>query len=216
MSELAVRREEERGRRRAEIIEAAEVLYAERGWDLVAIDQVARAARLSRALVYVYFRDKDDLLLAIASRGLEHLAARFREASSKAGRGRAKIEAIGRAYLSFAFEETHLFDACMRAQTGRGTASERPSAAACEAAGRKVDDVVMEALRLGLADGSIRRDLGEVERVSVALWAFTHGLAQVLMAKKGTLEDRGIQAAAFTESALGMLDVMLTPPGGQP
>jgi len=50
MSYLAERREEEKERRRLEIIEAAESLYAEKGWDAVTMDQVARQARLSRAL----------------------------------------------------------------------------------------------------------------------------------------------------------------------
>jgi len=68
MSYIAVRREEEKERRRAEILDAAEVLYAKKGWDALTVDQVARSARLSRALVYVYFRDKEDLLFAIGER----------------------------------------------------------------------------------------------------------------------------------------------------
>jgi TetR/AcrR family transcriptional regulator len=51
MSYIALRREEEKERRRAEILDAAEVLYAKKGWDALTVDQVARSARLSRALV---------------------------------------------------------------------------------------------------------------------------------------------------------------------
>ncbi len=35
------------------------------GWDAMTMDQVARKARLSRALVYVYFKDKMDLMFGI-------------------------------------------------------------------------------------------------------------------------------------------------------
>lgn len=65
MSYLTERRQEEKDRRRAEIVEAAEALYAETGWDGITMDQVARRARLSRALLYVYFEDKQDLHLAL-------------------------------------------------------------------------------------------------------------------------------------------------------
>jgi AcrR family transcriptional regulator len=46
MSYISVRREEEKERRRAEILDAAEALYAKKGWDALTVDQVARSARL--------------------------------------------------------------------------------------------------------------------------------------------------------------------------
>ena len=62
MSYIAERRQDHR---RKEIVEAAEDLYREMGWDAVTMDG---SARLSRALVYVYFKDKQDLHFAIAWR----------------------------------------------------------------------------------------------------------------------------------------------------
>jgi len=53
MSYIAERRQEEKERRRAEILDAAEAVCAEVGWDAMTMDQVARKARLSRALLYV-------------------------------------------------------------------------------------------------------------------------------------------------------------------
>ena len=49
MSYIMARREQEKERRRAEILDAAEALYAKKGWDALTVDQVARSARLSRA-----------------------------------------------------------------------------------------------------------------------------------------------------------------------
>ena len=87
MSYITERRQEERDRRRAEIVDAAEALYAEVGWDAVTMDQVARRARLSRALVYVYFRDKSDLHLALVERALDTLRERFEAARAGKDRG---------------------------------------------------------------------------------------------------------------------------------
>jgi AcrR family transcriptional regulator len=96
MSYITERREEERERRRLEIIEAAEQLYAEKGWDAVTMDRVARIARLSRALLYVYFRDKEDLLFAITSRALEELRQRFEQAAAAHRLGIDQVTAITR------------------------------------------------------------------------------------------------------------------------
>jgi len=60
MNYIAERRLEEKERRRAEILDAAEAVTARFGWDAMTMDRVARKARLSRALVYVYFKDKTD------------------------------------------------------------------------------------------------------------------------------------------------------------
>src|SRR5580692_6726169 len=107
MSYIAIRRGEEKERRRAEILDAAEALYIKKGWDAVTVEQVARSARLSRALVYVYFRDKEDLLFAIGARAMRLLRERFAAAVAAHSSGMDQIEAIGRAYLGYASEFPH-------------------------------------------------------------------------------------------------------------
>ncbi len=53
MSYVAERRLEEKEHRRNEIVDAAEACYITDGWDQITMDQIARKARLSRALLYV-------------------------------------------------------------------------------------------------------------------------------------------------------------------
>jgi AcrR family transcriptional regulator len=65
MSELTDRRREEKDRRRNDILDAAAAAAAEGGFDAITMDQVARRARLSRALVYVYLEDKAAICLAL-------------------------------------------------------------------------------------------------------------------------------------------------------
>jgi TetR/AcrR family transcriptional regulator len=209
VSYLAERREEERERRRLEIIEAAERLYAEKGWDLLTMDQVARAARLSRTLVYVYFKDKDDLMLAIAGRGLEKLAGVFREAVGTARTGLDKLEAIGRAYIAFGVAFPHYFDAQTRFQAGHKLGEDRPCENDCDEAIDKVHRVLVETLRLGIADGSIRPDVGDVEVVSVMMWAFSHGLVQIVTAKGEDLAARGIAVEQLKETSIRSIQSML-------
>src|ERR1700737_5165931 len=98
MSYIAERRGEEKERRRAEILDAAEALYAKKGWDALTVDQVARSARLSRALVYVYFRDKEELLFAIGERAMRLLRDRFTEAAASHSGGMDRGGATGGAY----------------------------------------------------------------------------------------------------------------------
>jgi AcrR family transcriptional regulator len=207
MSYVAVRREEEKERRRAEMVDAAEELYARLGWDAVSMDRVAKSARLSRALLYVYFRDKSDLLHAITERALIDLRKRFVEAARQHAKGLDKVQAIGHAYVLFQQEMPYRFDACSRFHAHQ--AEGYPAEDACAAAGDAVMAVIVEALRQGQADGTIRQDIGDPMQVSVMLWAFTHGLIQIATNKSVEIAHHGVDTPKLMEGSFTMLRYML-------
>ena len=210
MSYIAERREEEKERRRIEIIEAAEALFAERGWDAVTMDAVARSARLSRALIYVYFRDKEDLLLAIAERALDALRQRIADATQKHALAIDQIEAMGRAYVLFQQEKPFQFDACTRYHAHQANVG-APTELACTAAGDALMADMVATLERGLGDGSIRKDLGDPIQVCVMLWAFTHGLIQIATNKSQEIARHGVAVPKLMEDAYAMLRRMLVP-----
>ena len=212
MSYVAVRREEEKERRRAEMVDAAEELYADVGWDAVTMDRVARSARLSRALLYVYFRDKNDLLHAITERALIELRERFVEAAGAHAKGIDKVQAIGRAYVLFQQEKPYRFDACTRFHAHQ--AAGQPAEQACAAAGDAVIKVIVQALMQGQADGTIRKDLGSPVQVCIMLWAFTHGLIQIATNKTVEIARQGVDVPQLMEGSFAMLRYMLAEKAG--
>lgn len=211
MSYVAERREEEKERRRLEIIEAAEKLYAEKGWDAVTMDQVARTARLSRALLYVYFKDKEDLLFAITGRALEELRHRFEKVVEKHALGIDQVTAIGRAYSLFQQEKPFQFDACSRYHAHQAHAGQ-PNELACTAEGDAVMAVMIAALQRGIADRSIRADVGDPMKVCFMLWAFSHGLIQIAINKSQEIASRGVEVGELMEEGRAMLRFMLANP----
>ena len=211
MSYVSERREEEKERRRLEIIEAAEKLYAEKGWDAVTMDQVARTARLSRALLYVYFKDKEDLLFAITGRALEELRHRFEKVVEKHALGIDQVTAIGRAYSLFQQEKPFQFDACSRYHAHQAHAGQ-PNELACTAEGDAVMAVMIAALQRGIADRSIRADVGDPMKVCFMLWAFSHGLIQIAINKSQEIASRGVEVGELMEDGRAMLRFMLANP----
>jgi TetR/AcrR family transcriptional regulator len=205
MSYIAERRGEEKERRRAEILDAAEALYAKTGWDALTVDQVARSARLSRALVYVYYRDKEELLFAIGERAMALLRDRFEEAAAGHALGLDKVEAIGRAYMGYAYEFPHYFDFCTRFQAHSVAVDPGSHEGACRITGDEVKGVVVRAIEAGIADGSIRPDIGQPVLFAMTLWAFTHGIIQLAMAKASDLARFGIAVPDMSNYAFGLI-----------
>jgi AcrR family transcriptional regulator len=100
------------GNLRQALIDAALGLIGERGPVGVSFAEAARRAGVSPAAPYRHFRDRDDLLAETARLGFERFAARL-EAAWAGGRPDplAAFEALGRAYLAFAREESAFFAA---------------------------------------------------------------------------------------------------------
>lgn len=193
------RRLEEKERRRLEILDAAEAVAAIVGLDHFTMDQVARHARLSRALIYVYFRDKRDLLIAICIRALEELQSRFADTATSTPTGLAQVEAIGRAYVAFAEAFPLRFEALAHFEAQAPSADDDPMYAQCLAAGDRPIELVVAAIHRGVEDGSIRKEAGDPVRIGLSLWALTHGLIQLSALKGGSLERVGVTPAQLLD-----------------
>lgn len=205
MDPIESRRFEEKERRREDILDAAEVVFAEKGFDAAKMDDIARAARVSRALLYIYFRDKRELQFALCLRGLDLLRLRFAEARQRNARGVDQIKAIGRAYIGFVQEFPVYFNAMARAEAQHTELEDADSV--CHRmmlAGRAVHRETITALLAGQKDGSLRADLGDPLRVAMTLWGFTHGVAQLAVTKGEIFAHEGIALNAFISDAIDM------------
>jgi TetR/AcrR family transcriptional regulator len=205
MNELANRRQEEKDRRRDEILDAAAEAAAEFGMAAFTMDQVARKARLSRALLYVYFTDKQDLLLGLADRANVMLTERFAAIGARKQSGLKKIQAMGRAYVVFADESPIYFEAlsCFAAHSA-DAAQPQGNVLRCMQSGDQVHGEMIRVMQAGIDDGSIRHDIGNLAVVAVTLWGFMHGIIQIISTKGPLLEFKGVKSKQLVDQAIQM------------
>jgi AcrR family transcriptional regulator len=155
--------------------------------------------------VYVYFRDKEELLFAIGERAMRLLRDRFIAAAAGHTLGMDQVEAIGRAYMGYAFEFPHYFDYCSRFQAHSASIDPGSHEGACQVAGDEVLGAVVQPIETGLRDGSIRPDVGDPKLFAVTLWAFTHGVIQLATTKGSELARFGIATADLSNYALALI-----------
>jgi AcrR family transcriptional regulator len=206
MSYIAERRLEEKERRRAEIVDAAEAAGRDVGLDALTMDDVARRARLSRALLYVYFQDRSDLFFGLTERAMGMLLGRFVEAAERNRTGLDQVSAIGRAYVAFSHEFPVLFDALARCELeAPDPEKSSPAEQACMLGGDKLQAVLVSSIKAGVADGSIRSDIGSPMLMSVTLWGFMHGIIQLTTSKTHALAHHGVAPEALVDHAINMI-----------
>jgi AcrR family transcriptional regulator len=78
-----VSRVDVRGIRRTQILDAAQRLVAERGWNGTTFADICREAGVSNGVLTYHFRDKEDLRLALFDRELERWRVYFGAMASK-------------------------------------------------------------------------------------------------------------------------------------
>lgn len=109
---IAERRERERESLRTTILEAARDLLSEDGLDALSMRAIAKRIEYSPGTIYLYFRDKDDLVRSLVADAMTLLLRYMRQALADAGPDASPAEqhrATGYAYVRFALENTAHF-----------------------------------------------------------------------------------------------------------
>lgn len=103
------------------LVDAAQALIAKNGVHGFSLREAARAVKLDPAMVYRYFEDRDDLVRAVADRGITKLAKAMRSAEKRAGylSPVEKLRLYGRVYLRFALKEGDLYRVMFGPDRGR-------------------------------------------------------------------------------------------------
>jgi AcrR family transcriptional regulator len=88
--------------RQRQIVELAEQLFSERGYQGASMDELARRAGVTKPVVYELFGNKDGLFRSCLERSAERLATEVAEAVRAESEPEARVRAGGLAFLRFA------------------------------------------------------------------------------------------------------------------
>jgi len=105
------RREREREALRTLIVEAARDLLSEQGLDALSMRAIAERIEYSPATIYLYFRDKTELIREVVREGFMRMHEYTQREVEKAipDGPMAEFRAMGRAYARFGIENTGYF-----------------------------------------------------------------------------------------------------------
>ena len=171
---VAERRQREKEARRARILDAAELVFRSRGPDHTTMEDVAEAAQLGKGTLYLYFKTKEDLLLAIAARHQRAMLELFERAAQVGSVGLEALRAVLLAYterMSTPVEHLRMVMARwvegVPFDDGRVPDEMRQNL-------QRLFGVLCDTIARGQADGSIRDDEDPV-RLAFKLWSGVNG-----------------------------------------
>ena len=86
--------------RRAQLVEVGRALFAEKGYEATAVEEIAARAKVSKPIVYEHFGGKEGLYAVLVDREMEYVVARISEAISS-GTPRERVERAALAFLLY-------------------------------------------------------------------------------------------------------------------
>lgn len=173
---VAERRERERAARREAILDAAQELTAEVGYQALRMDAVAEAAELSKGTLYLYFANKEALCAGVATRLIDLLLPLLEKNLAKASSGLDAVRQVLQTYCEFTRDHPHHF----RFALTWLSAGERldDSSEAFRLYRDRVGSVLQHAvaaIERGQADGSVRSDIDPLPQ-ALQLWSSMLGV----------------------------------------
>jgi AcrR family transcriptional regulator len=152
------------------LVDAARRILEAEGAAALSLRAVAREAGVSPAAPYHHFKDKTELLEAVAHGGWEEVSEIIAEARRSATDPADAIADIGMAYVKFARENPALYRLMYDTTRDRTSMPEHA----------KQEDSGYAQVQLALvAAGCDPADEGELELATIASWCAVHGLAEM-------------------------------------
>ncbi len=198
---IAERREREKEKRKNDIVNAAERVFFEKGHENATMDDVANEAELSKGTLYLYFKNKEDLYLAIHLRGNKILHSLFKKAVKNKKTGIEKTRSIGKTYVEFFIKYPKYFNAMLYYESHDIDFADQDSVAAeCLIEGKSTLELLIESIVIGIKDGSIRSEIDPV-KTALNLWGQTTGVLQI-----ASLKEKIVLTQHFSISAQDVID----------
>lgn len=137
------------------ILEAAIKVFAEQGFHQATISQIAREAGVADGTIYLYFKNKDDIMVRFFDQRTKRAFSRFRVAVDRVDNARDKLTVLIRTHLE-EFQLNRDMAVVYQAETHRNNRS-------CEEQIRDMSkmylDIVSEIVEQGQQEGLMRKDL---------------------------------------------------------
>jgi AcrR family transcriptional regulator len=167
------RQEQEKQELRQTILTAAGELFLEQGYNHFSLRKVAERIGYSPTTIYLYFRDKDDLLFTVVDEGFARFGQQLAAAAASTEDPWERIIALGRAYVAFGLQNPVYYqlmfmqraDFLTRKPAGKG----QPRLATFL--------VLQQTVQQAIEAGVLRP--GDAESYSDVLWALVHGLVSL-------------------------------------
>ncbi|MDF2187490.1 TetR/AcrR family transcriptional regulator [Paraflavitalea sp. CAU 1676] len=171
---ITERKEKQKTELRRMILDASMKLFVEQGFENVSIRKIADLIDYSPTTVYLYFKDKDDILFNLHELGFQKMAE-YNEGLWDIKNPLLRLHKMGENYIKFGVSHPEFYDLMF---IQRAPMQSIEKMVDCE---WKSGDVALGRLKDTIREGMDKELIvkGDVDAVSMAIWSMVHGLVSL-------------------------------------
>lgn len=176
---ISERKAKEKEELKKMILQAAKKLFAEKGIEHTTIRNIAQEIEYSVGTVYVYFKDKNDILHELHTQGFRQLGGEMKVLFS-VNDPMERLKALGRVYLKFALDHPEMYDLMfsMKAPMDFLESTHKDEWNEGKATFELLKGTVKDCMHSGHFVGH------EHEALSFAIWSAVHGMASLVIRQR--------------------------------
>lgn len=171
---ITERKEREKQELKDLILSGARKLFLEKGIQQTTMRNIAEAINYSPGTIYVYFKDKNDILHAIHQEGFKQLGGQFATLFSVAD-PLERLKAMGRVYIRFALDNPEMYSLMFIQEAPIDFLDETCDEEWTE--GKATFNVLQSTVGECVASGRFAGH--NVEHLSYLVWSIVHGLCSL-------------------------------------
>jgi len=188
------RRERQQEDLRKKILDAASELFANDGYESVSMRKIADKIEYSPTTIYLYFKDKNELLNQLCEETFAGLVKDLQKIENKADDPLTSLRKAMKAYIDFGLKYPNHYEVTFTDPIKSGDLPFEGST------GQKAFDTLASHVAKSMESGQLKKD--DVAKVSQILWALGHGIVSLLNAHK---DFPFVDRKSLTEGAIDVI-----------
>jgi AcrR family transcriptional regulator len=192
---VAERREHEREARRNEILDAATGVFYAKGVEAAKMRDIAAAAQLGKGTLYLYFKTKEELLLALGVRHQRALLLRWEREVDPGASGIVQLRRVMSAYAHhMSTPREHLKMVMSRWASAEPLDGDTRGGEEMRQNVQRIFGTVVATITRGQQDGTVRSDI-QPAQLAIHVWSAVNG-GLLLSLKLACLRDNPLASHA--------------------
>lgn len=200
------RKKEPKGVHREAITAAASILFMEKGITATSMDDIAKAAGYSKATLYVYFENKDEIIAVLVMESMKKLYSYITADLDRKTQTRERYQQICQGLLQYQKEFPLYFEMVLDKIDIRYSDQEcLPEEKETYQIGEKINEEIVLLFQSGMDAGELRADL-EIMPAIFTFWGTLSGLIRIAAKKEQYIKDTmNLSKQQFLEYGFDML-----------
>lgn len=195
---MARRKKEPGSVHRSNIASAAQELFQQKGIASASMDEIAQKAGYSKATLYVYFKNKEEIVSFLVLESMEKLYGHILKALESDGNTKIRYDNICKSLLEYQQEFPFYFQlALSEINIDFSHTDFLPEEQETFRIGEKINEKVKQFIQDGIAAGDLRRDI-QIMPAIFSFWGMLSGLILTAENKKAYIaQEMGLSIEEF-------------------